>query len=104
MRNFLLLMFLLRSFLATAQMSKDYVPCNDVPNIIQAYNADITALNRVYIVTGSPEKRERYKKLAGDYLEKLNKLSFNTLPVGCQADYVLFKRDLGEAMFQADAE
>ncbi len=92
------------SFSLSAQMNKDYLPCNDIPNVIQNYYADVTALNRVYIVNGSPEKRERYKKLAGDYIDKLNQLSFNSLTQGCKADYVLFKRDLNEAVFQADAE
>ncbi|MEO7767392.1 MAG: hypothetical protein ABIS01_08200, partial [Ferruginibacter sp.] len=87
-----------------AQMNTDYVPCNDMPNIMQGYYADVTALNRVYIVNGSPEKRERYKKLAQDYINKLNLLSFASLPQECQADYVLFKRDLAETVFQAEIE
>ena len=87
-----------------AQVNKEYVPCNDMPNIMQNYYADVTALNRVYIVDGSPEKRERYKKLAENYLGKLNDIKFSSLPQGCKADYVLFKRDLNEAVFQADTE
>ncbi len=87
-----------------AQMNAAYVPCNDMPNIMQNYYADVTALNRVYIVDGSPEKRERYKTLAEDYLGRLRKITFNTLPQGCKADYVLFKRDLNEAVFQANTE
>ncbi len=87
-----------------AQMSSTYVPCNEMPNIMQSYSADVTALNRVYIVEGSPEKRERYKKLAEDYISKLNKISFSALPEGCKADYILFKRDLDENVFQANTE
>ncbi|MBC7687446.1 MAG: DUF885 domain-containing protein [Aquabacterium sp.] len=101
---FILALSMGASFSLSAQMSMDYVPCNDIPKVIQNYYADVTALNRVYIVNGSPEKRERYKKLAGDYIDKLNQLSFNSLTQGCKADYVLFKRDLNEAVFQADAE
>jgi hypothetical protein len=92
------------SFTLTEQMSKEYVPCNDMPNIIQNYYADITALNRVYIVNGSPEKRERYQKLAEDYLNKLKQLNFDSLTQGCKADYVLFRRDLNEAVFQDNVE
>ncbi|MEO6721499.1 MAG: DUF885 family protein [Ferruginibacter sp.] len=92
------------SFSLFAQMNKDYVPCNDMPNIIQNYYADVTALNRIYIVNGSPEKRERYKKLATDYIDRLGKLSFTSLPQGCQADYVLFKRDLEETVFEGGTE
>jgi hypothetical protein len=82
----------------TAQMSKDYVPCNSMPNIMQNYDADVNALNRVYIVEGSPEKRERYQQLAADYVVKLNKLDFAGLTQGCRADYILFKRDLEETI------
>lgn len=87
-----------------AQMGKEFVPCNDMPNIIQNYYADITALNRVYIVKGSPEKRDRYKNLAEDYISKLNSLQFNSLPQECKADYVLFKRDLNDKIYKADEE
>jgi len=67
---------------------------------MQNYYADITALNKVYIVDDSPEKRERYKKLAEDYISKLNQLDFNALLQGCKADYILFKRDLGNPFFK----
>ena len=87
-----------------AQINKNYVPCNDMPNIIQNYYADITALDRVYIVDGSPEKRERYKKVAVEYLGRLKQLDFNTLPQECKADYILFKRDLNEVAHNAEVE
>jgi hypothetical protein len=96
-----LCLFALCSISAMAQLSKEYVPCNEMPNIIQSYYADVNALDRVYIVDGSPEKRERYKKLAEDYLTKLTEVKFNALPQGCKADYVLFKRDLDETVFQS---
>lgn len=86
-----------------AQMNKQYVPCNDMPNIMQNYTADVNALNRVYIVDGSPEKNLRYKKLAEDYIARVNQLDFNSLNQQCKADYILFKRDLEEAVFQANS-
>lgn len=82
------------SYVSQSQMSKQYVPCNEMPLIMQNYYADYTALNRVYIVNGSPEKRDRYKKLATDYLDRLKKIDFQKLPQECKADYILFKRDL----------
>jgi hypothetical protein len=91
-------------FQTQAQMRTEYVPCNGMPNIMSTYYADVTALNRVYIVDGSPEKRERYKRLAEDYVQKLNGLAFDGLTEGCKADYVLFKRDLEETIFQANEE
>ena len=95
---------MLYAAIASGQIVKDYVPCNDMPNIISTYYADVTALDRVYIVTGSPEKRERYKKLAQDYIDKLKNISFNALSKGCQADYVLFKRDLQSEIYDATQE
>ncbi len=89
---------------STAQLTPTYVPCNDMPNIMQAYNADINALNRVYIVVGSPELITRYKKLEEDYLDKLSRLDFNRLPQGCKADYVLFKRNLNDVKYRSDDE
>ena len=89
---------------APAQTNPLYVPCNEMPNIIQNYYADILALSRVYIVEGSPELRERYKNMAVDYLERLDKINFNSLGQECKADYILFKRDLKESVFRAGAE
>ena len=106
MRKLILIVpaFIFCSLSLSAQMNSTYVPCNEMPNIIQSYYADVNALNRVYVAEGSPEMRERYKKLAEDYLSNLRKIIFNNLPQGCKADYVLFKRDLNEAIFQANAE
>ena len=97
-------LFVSASLSLPAQMNKEFVPCNDMPNIIQNYYADIAALNRVYIVNGSPEKNERYKKLTEDYINRLNLINFSNLPQGCKADYILFKRDLNETVFQANTE
>lgn len=36
--------------------------------------------------------------LAEDYISRLKQLSFNVLPQGCKADYILFKRGLGGAV------
>ena len=99
-----LLLLLTTGFSLFAQEKIAYVPCNEMPVIIQNYYADVTALDRVYIVDGSPEKRERYKKLADDYLQQLSQVAFNSLPLGCKADYVLFKRDLNEVVHEAATE
>ena len=93
--------FLLSS---SAQLTPNYVPCNTMPNIMQSYFADMDALNRVYFVVGSPEMSNRYKKLAEDYIGKLEKLEFNQLPQGCKADYILFRRNLEDAIYQSDDE
>jgi len=100
----LAVIFLALTLPASAQTNPSYVPCNEMPNIIQNYYADILALSRVYIVEGSPELRERYKKMAVDYLERLGKINFSSLGQECRADYILFKRDLKESVFRAGAE
>jgi len=100
----LAVIFLVLAVPASAQTNPSYVPCNEMPNIIQNYYADILALSRVYIVEGSPELRERYKKMAVDYLKRLDKINFSSLGQECRADYILFKRDLKESVFRAGAE
>lgn len=87
-----------------AQMKANYVPCNEMPNIMQSYSADVTALNRVYVAYGSPEMTERYKKLAQDYLNKLSSINFTSLPQECKVDFILFKRDLNETIYQANVQ
>lgn len=99
----LLLACCILAFQVQGQMNKDYVPCNEMPNIMDSYYTDRMQLDRVYIVEGSPEKRERYKKLATDYLQKLAAIRFSDLSQGCKADYILFKRNLNEAVHDADA-
>ena len=47
---FITALFLVVFLSLNAQMGKEYVPCNDMPQIMQNYYADLTALNRVYIV------------------------------------------------------
>ena len=102
--SYLAVMFLCCTLHLCAQVNKQYVPCNEMPDIIHHYYADVTALDRVYIVDASPEKRDRYKQLASDYISKLKSIEFNTLSQGCKADYILFKRDLDEAVHQAEDE
>lgn len=87
-----------------SQSAQQYVPCNAMPLIMQNYHADIMALDRVYIVIGSPEKRERYKSVANDYLSRLKKIDFDQLPQECKADYILFKRDLNNTVREYNEE
>jgi len=94
-----------------AQTNNEYVPCQEMPNIIQNYQADYRALQRFYTPSDnnspfgrggggdeadSPEKRERLDQLYKEYLQKLEKLNFKSLSQECKADYILLKRDLEE--------
>lgn len=107
-----IIIFFLSSFNFVIAQSKDeYVPCQEMPNLIQNYDADYRALVRFYTPwagtgfrdnrdagagAGSPEKRDRLVKLNQDYLKKLEALNFSSLPQECKVDYILFKRDISE--------
>ena len=98
------------AYSSSAQSNYDYVPCQEMPFIIQNYQADYRALQRFYTPTDnespfersgnssadSPEKRQRLEALYKEYLQKLEKLNFPSLSQECKADYILFKRDLNE--------
>lgn len=100
-----------------AQISPEpYVPCQEMPDLIQNYQADRQALTRFYtsafygnryqnatIDGASPEVRARFDSLYREYLAKVEAIDFNSLPQECKVDYILFKRDLKEAL-RASAE
>jgi len=101
----------LTSTIGYAQGAAEYVPCQQMPAIIQNYNADYQSLARFYsppqddargngrqAIANSPEKSARLDKLANDYLLKLGQLDFDALSQECKADYILFKRDLNEKL------
>jgi len=115
--------FLLTAFSITgfSQVEEDnsYVPCQEMPNLIENYNADYRVLARIYSPlsatayrggwggegsVGSPEKRERLDKLCRDYLKKMDAINFKGLPQECKVDYILFKRDLTEKLRLSTAE
>ncbi|WP_431216538.1 hypothetical protein ACQ86N_19220 [Puia sp. P3] len=109
------------SLKGTAQISPDpYVPCQQMPSLIGDYNADLRSLVRFYTSSyfggrgagnnfvqtegGSPEKRARLNTLYHDYLNRLEKLDFKSLPQECKVDYILFKRELNGKLQQAADE
>ena len=111
---FLVLLLICQSVTLSSQIASDFAPCQEMPAIIERYNADEQAISRFYspVVTGgggfnrggpanaagSPEKKERLKVLYYQYLDKLEKLSFANLSQECKADYILLKRDLNEKL------
>lgn len=77
-----------------AQVSSNaFAPCQEVPDLIEKYNADYNSLSIAYVVEYSPERRARFEKLENDYLKLLEKIDFNGLNQECKVDYILFKRD-----------
>jgi len=113
----LMALLLLSASHSFAQISPDpYVPCQEMPNLLQNYEADQHALTRFYtsafygnraqnatIEGASPEIRNRFDSLQKEYLAKIEAIDFNGLPQECKVDYILFKRDLNEKL-RASAE
>lgn len=101
-------------------MSPDpYVPCQEMPDLIEKYNADFRAISRFYTNSffggrgnqfggpsegGSPAKRARLDDLYQEYLKKLDALDFKGLSQECKVDYILFKRNLNESITLAKRE
>ena len=114
----LLLCFMPRD--SRAQVSPDpYVPCQEMPRLIENFNADSWAIVRFYNTSfygsrnggyggnqagGSPEKRQRLDELYHEYLHKLEEVDFKSLPQECKVDYILLKRDLDEKLYQSAKE
>jgi hypothetical protein len=77
---------------AGAQSLSDYVPCSEMPSLMQQFQADQDALERFYSPNSiqsynndyngfsTPEMRERLVKLDKEYLEKLRGIDFDKLP------------------------
>ncbi|SHG16180.1 protein of unknown function [Arenibacter palladensis] len=110
---FLIMGSISMSLTAQTQEISLYVPCEEMPDLITKYSADYNVLVRYYSPSSigrwgrklnagvSPECRERLTKLREDYLAKLRKLDFNSLPQECKVDYILFKRDLEKENMEA---
>ena len=79
-------------------------PVTDVYPLIVSYRADRGSLERFYFVANSPERRERLKVFHADYLDKLSKLSFETMTVSGKADYLLTKRDIENELYLLNTE
>ena len=77
------------------------------------YDADLGSINRFYSTSvesrgwgrqgtnyNSPERRGRLLQLNKDYLEQLDKLSFDNMSINGKVDFILFKRNLEDAKYQ----
>lgn len=83
-----------------------YQQTSEMHHLMQHYEADYRSLDRFYFIRHSPERRERLKKLAGNYLEQLKTLNFEAFSTGGKVDLILFRRDLREQLhaLQMEAE
>jgi uncharacterized protein (DUF885 family) len=100
--SFVILLFL--GMVSRGQGKSEFLPCAEMPEIMGQYEADYTALTRIYTIDKSPEKRERFRELLNSYLGRLHKIPFTSLSQGCRVDYILFQRDLNDQLYAADLE
>jgi hypothetical protein len=84
--------FMLITYLAGAQT-------NHMASIIENYRTDKHLLERFYTVAFSPESSQRFKMLTNEYLKKIEEQDYDKFTTGERVDYLLFKRDLNEALF-----
>lgn len=98
LKIFILGLFITASTTVISQTKDAFVPCQEMPEIIQNYNADYGAIRRFYFVQNAPERRARFENLYKEYLQKVTNINFNSLSLECKVDYILFKRDLTEAL------
>ena len=81
-----------------------FVPCEEMPDLINNFYQDYRSLYIAYNIKSSPEYRERFVKFYNSYLGKLNDINYDALPHECKVDYILFKRDLKENIRLSEIE
>ncbi|NLR66212.1 DUF885 domain-containing protein [Chitinophaga varians] len=69
-----------------------------VKELIQQMASDVDDLHRVYIFRYSPEYFDRMRTYYQQTLASLASLSFASLPVSDQVDYILLKRKIGQEL------
>lgn len=91
--RYLPVVFIVFSFCHPAFSQTESSVTEVYPLMVQL-RADRGSLERFYFVENSPERRERFKVLYQDYLNKLEQLPFEKMATSGRADYLLVKRDL----------
>ncbi|TWI89055.1 DUF885 family protein [Chitinophaga japonensis] len=93
-------LLLLTSSTAFAQQQSPllYLQTSEVNDLMVHYQADKGSISRFYFVNNSPERRQQVEKLDKQYLQQLEELDFNTLPVGSRVDYLLFREKLQQEL------
>ncbi len=92
MQKISILLIAIFGLLTTASAQNKTIPdvSDQLINTMHQYEVDVKALNRVYFVNASPEKRERYKRLANDYLSKICLGTFSVPDPGRQSGLCSF--------------
>ena len=77
-------------------------PADLLPDRISQYEADIEGLNNVYIFKDSPEYYERLRAYNKATLVSLQALSFGSLSISDQVDYLLLQRTIRHSLKELD--
>lgn len=92
------------SLTTLAQQASLYLQTSEVHHLMVNFEADRGSLLRFYTIQNSPERRERLKQFYSDYLKRLEQLPFENFSQGGKVDYILFKRNLEEALYELSVE
>jgi hypothetical protein len=98
------LLFISGILIFITTLSAQDLGVTEVYSLLINYSEDEGSLRRFYTITGSPERRERFKKFYADYKARLEKLPFEQMSVGGKVDYLMLKRDIEESLRQLDVE
>jgi uncharacterized protein (DUF885 family) len=92
----ILLLILISCLTTSAQNGSFSEPASSakLTTIITHYEADRGNLSRFYVITNSPERRQRFKTFHEDYLKQLQQLDFDKMSTSDKVDYILLKRTL----------
>src|SRR5215831_12193969 len=97
-----------RNIAATKADAPDVIPDaanqSEMRPIIENYVADRGSLQRSFFVNNSPARRERFRKLYQDALDRIQKLNFDGMSQEGKVDYVLFRSHLEHELRQLDIE
>ena len=92
-----------------------YAQTSEMNNTMTLYSADLGSISRFYSVSGgggfgrgmqaaneysSPERRARLLRLNQDYLKTLQQINFDKMSINGKVDYLLFKRNLEDAIYK----
>lgn len=84
--------------------AQDFIPQNGMAEFITHFDADRGNLSRFYVISNSPERRQRFQKFYSDYEKKLASLDFAKMNTGDKVDYVLLKRRIENELQLLDKE
>ncbi len=80
-----------------------YLQTSEVHHLMVNYQADEGSLSRFYYMESSPDRTKRLTELNQDYLDRLEKLDFESFGTGARVDYLLFQRQMQENLRELNA-